>query len=57
MLKSKLSLDELIHALQLFTNVKYRLDDKKGQWWHTKFLRLHFEPFGSTPTTLSREER
>ena len=25
-------------------------------WWgaHTEFLRLHFEPFGSTPTTLSR---
>jgi len=24
---------------------------------HTKFLRLHFQPFGSTPTTLSRAER
>jgi len=23
---------------------------------HSKFLRLHFEPFGSTPTTLSRAE-
>ena len=24
---------------------------------HTKFLRLHFQSFGSTPTTLSRVER
>jgi len=24
---------------------------------HSKFLRLHFEHFGSTPTTLSRAER
>jgi len=24
---------------------------------HSKFLRLHFEPFGSTPTTLGRAER
>jgi len=24
---------------------------------YTKFLRLHFEPFGSTPTPLSRAER
>jgi len=24
---------------------------------HSKFLRLHFQPFGSSPTTLSRAER
>jgi len=24
---------------------------------HSKFLRLHFELFGLTPTTLSRAER
>ena len=24
---------------------------------HSKILRLHFQPFGSTPTTLSRAER
>ena len=31
---------------------------RRASWdMHSKFLRLHFEPFGSTPTTLSRAER
>jgi len=31
--------------------------DQKLAQTHSKFLRLHFQPFGSTPTTLSPAER
>jgi len=49
-----------MHRQDTHERLKYEYDVSKVEFsisMHSNYLRLHFQPFGSTPTTLSLAER